>query len=234
MMNLLFMPQGKLLLSFVGRHTGEILVNVTKAAGARGGTLTMGRTVTDSRILQALSLADVMQDVIFTVMGDESEAIIAALEKFDVENPKKLGGVAMVLNIYGRLAHPVHGHNATENPQNEKPFNEGGRDEKMDSGYTLLTVIVNNGYGDDVIAVARKAGATGGTILTARGTGTAEDSKFFGITLVPEKEVLMIVTKKEQVDPIVAAIQTISTLNEPGGGIVYSMGVERFIVLGRK
>jgi nitrogen regulatory protein PII len=102
----------------------------------------------------------------------------------------------------------------------------------MDSGYALLTVIINNGYGDDVMAVARKAGARGGTILTARGTGTAEDTKFFGITLVPEKEILMIVAQKEQVEPIVEAIQTIPTLNEPGGGIVYTMGVERFIVFG--
>ncbi|MDR1241905.1 MAG: P-II family nitrogen regulator [Deltaproteobacteria bacterium] len=235
-MNLSFLPQGKLLLSLVGRRTGKDLVAVTKAAGARGGTLALGRAMANSRILQALSLADVMQDVVFTVMGDESEAIIDALEKFDAENPRKLGGISMVLNVYGRLAHQ-NGKNSREASQNgnhpgEVPA-QGGRDKGMDSGYTLLTVIVNNGYGDDVMAAARKAGAKGGTILTARGTGTEEDTKFFGITLVPEKEILMIVAEKELVEPIVAAIQTIPTLNEPGGGIVYTMGVERFIVLGR-
>jgi nitrogen regulatory protein PII len=216
-----------------------LLVEVTKAAGARGGTLTMGRAEADSRILQALSLADVMQDVVFTVMGSESEAIISALEKFDAENPKKLGGTALVLDVSGRFVHQER-ENTTSGaacPDGDKPGEnqaQGGRDKLMDSGYTLLTVIVNNGYGNDAMAVARKAGARGGTILTARGTGTAEDIKFFGITLVPEKEILMIVAQKEQVDPIVEAIQTIPTLNEPGGGIVYTMAVERFIVFGSK
>jgi nitrogen regulatory protein PII len=238
-MNLSFLPQGKLLLSFVGRHSGELLVQVTKKAGARGGTLGMGRAVADSRILQALSLADVMQDVIFTVMGSESEAIISALEKFNAENPKKLGGIAMMLDVSGRFAHQERENNTSGNarPEEEQPGGnqaQGGRNKLMDSGYALLTVIVNNGYGDDVMAVARKAGARGGTILTARGTGTAEDTRFFGITLVPEKEILMIVAQKEQVDPIVAAIQTIPTLNEPGGGIVYTMAVERFILLGNQ
>ena len=64
----------------------------------------------------------------------------------------------------------------------------------MPSGYKLITVIVNSGYADDVMAVAKKAGASGGTILGARGTGTEEDVKFFGITLVPEKEILLIVS----------------------------------------
>jgi nitrogen regulatory protein PII len=239
MMNLSFLPQGKLLLSFVGRHSGGLLVEVTKAAGARGGTLTMGRAVADSRILQALSLADVMQDVIFTVMGSESEAIINALEKFDAENPKKLSGIALVLDVSGRFAHQEIENNAggdacPDGAQSGENQAQGGRNKLMDSGYTLLTVIINNGYGDDVMAVARKAGARGGTILTARGTGTAEDLKFFGITLVPEKEILMIIAQKDQVDPIVAAIKTVPTLNEPGGGIVYTMNVERFIVFGNK
>jgi nitrogen regulatory protein PII len=234
MTDLSFLPRGKLLLSFVGRHSGGLLVEVTKAAGARGGTLTMGRAEADSRILQALSLADVMQDVVFTVMGSESEAIISALEKFDAENPKKLGGTSLVLDVSGRFTHQERENNAGGAACPDGNQAQGGRDKPMDSGYTLLTVIVNNGYGNDVMAVARKAGARGGTILTARGTGTAEDIKFFGITLVPEKEILMIVTQKEQVDPIVAAIQTIPTLNEPGGGIVYTMAVERFIVFGSK
>ncbi len=103
----------------------------------------------------------------------------------------------------------------------------------MESGYTLLTVIVNHGYADDVMAQARRAGARGGTILTGRGTATGEDVKFFGVTLVPEKEVLMIVTEKTLVDPILDAIRTVPTLAEPGGGIVYSMNVEEFILLGQ-
>ncbi|SBW05430.1 Regulatory protein, P-II family [uncultured delta proteobacterium] len=225
-MSLAFMP-GKLLISMVGRHKGEKFVSIAKAAGARGGTILFGRAVVDNKILQALFLADVQQDIVFTLMRDEADAVISAVCATCREQPKKLGGIAFVLDVSGMLVR--QNQNA---PKTTEPA-KGARSEKMESGYTLLTVIVNNGYADDVMAQARKAGARGGTILTGRGTASEEDVQFFGITLVPEKEVLMIVTEKELVTPILDAIRTVPTLAEPGGGIVYSMNVEEFILLGQ-
>lgn len=215
---------GKLLISMVPRHKGDKFVAVAKAAGARGGTIAPGRAVVDSKILQALSLADVQQDIVFTLMRDEADAVIAACRA----NPKKLGGIAVVLDVSGmmvRVAQPF--------PMQTTEPALGARSETMESGYTLLTAIVNNGYADDVMAQARKAGARGGTILTGRGTASEEDVKFFGITLVPEKEMLMIVAETSCLDAIVAAIRTVPSLAEPGGGIVYTMNVEQFILLGQ-
>lgn len=225
-MSLTFLP-GKLLISMVGRHKGEHFVAAAKAAGARGGTIANGRAVVDSRILQALLLADVQQDIVFTLMRDEAQTVITSVRAACRENPKKLSGIAMLLDVGGMLVR-LHG-NSTENSASAA----AARSERMESGYTLLTVIVNDGYADDVMAKARGAGARGGTILTGRGTGTEDDVKFFGITLVPEKEVLMIVAENELVEPIVAAIRTVPTLAEPGGGIVYAMNVEQFMVLGK-
>ena len=221
----MFIP-GKLLLSFVPRHKGELLVAALKEAGARGGTIAHGRALLDNKILQALSLADAHQDVVFTLMSDEAGAVVEAARQAGRAAPKKLSGLALVLDVSGMMVRmtPEAAETATGMQT---------RSERMESGYTLLTVIVNTGYAEDVMAVARKAGAKGGTILVARGTGTKEDVKFFGITLVPEKEVLMIVAEKDGVEPILAAIRTVPTLNEPGGGIVYSMNVEEFVVLGK-
>lgn len=224
-MNFTTVP-GKLLISMVGRHKGELFVAAAKAAGARGGTIAHGRAVADSRLLQALLLADVQQDVVFTLMRDETQPVVNAVREAARLNKKKLGGIAMLLDVTGMLVR--FAQNATENAA---PV--AARSERMESGYTLLTVIVNDGYADDVMAKARSAGARGGTILVGRGTGTEEDVKFFGITLVPEKEVLMIVAENKQVDDILAAVRTVPTLAEPGGGVVYAMNVEQFIVLGQ-
>ena len=103
----------------------------------------------------------------------------------------------------------------------------------MEPEFELITVITNSGFADDIMAAARKAGATGGTILNARGTGTEEDVQFFGITLVPEKEMLIIVSAKDSVKKIIDAITSVPKLNEPGGGIVYTMPVQDFLVLGQ-
>lgn len=216
----------KMLISFMGRHRGDRLVAATKAAGGRGGTLVPGQSLCRSRLLQALSLGDVQQDVVFTVMGDEAPLVLAAVKAAAEKDAKKMAGTAVVVDVPQLF---IRGGGVSSAAAEKK------RSEAMESsGYKLVTVIVNTGYGDDVMAAARKAGATGGTILSARGTGTEEDVKFFGITLVPEKEMLMIVAAEDRVEPIARAIATVPTLSEPGGGIIFTVGVEEFIVLGQQ
>jgi hypothetical protein len=50
--------------------------------------------------------------------------------------------------------------------------------------HELISIILNTGYADDVMAAARAAGAPEGTSINARGTGTEEDVKFFGLILI--------------------------------------------------
>ncbi|MCC8189036.1 MAG: hypothetical protein LIP77_00155 [Planctomycetes bacterium] len=157
-----------LLLCFVGRHRGERLVEATKAAGARGGTIALGQSFGHSRILQALSLGDIHQDMVVTLMGRERAAVVQAVRTAAQADPRKLTGMALVLPV-PRLFRRV---GPCDGPEEHPPED---RSETMDSGYTLITVIVNAGYGESVMAAARQAGASGGTILNARGTGTAED-----------------------------------------------------------
>lgn len=102
----------------------------------------------------------------------------------------------------------------------------------MDSPHTLITCIVNRGAADEVMDAARKAGATGGTILNARGTGKEEDVKFFGVQLVPEKEMLLILVGSGQTGAVLDAIRKVPYLAQPGSGIAFCVDVERFMTLG--
>jgi len=213
----------KLLISFMDRRRGDHLVDISKAAGARGGTIAPGRAMADSKLLQMLSLADIDQDVVFTVMGQETDQVLAAVVEAARREPKKLGGLAILLDVSGMLFR-VPGQDLEEDSES---------DSDMQSGYKLINVIVNHGYADDVMAAARKAGAKGGTILTARGTGTEEDVKFFGICLVPEKEMLMIIAETETVPEILKAINNVPHISQPGGGVVFHINVERFLPLGK-
>lgn len=105
---------------------------------------------------------------------------------------------------------------------------------KTKSDHVLITFIVNRGYADDAMVAARKAGATGGTILNARGTGKEEDVKFFGISLVPEKEILLIAVESSSADKILEAVKNVPCLSEPGSGIAFCVAVEDFVTLGKK
>ncbi len=70
----------------------------------------------------------------------------------------------------------------------------------------LIISVCNKGYTEDVMEAAREAGAGGGTIIHAKGTGTKYAEKFFGLHLADEKEIILIVAKKDLRNPIMQAI----------------------------
>ncbi|MBR6688372.1 MAG: P-II family nitrogen regulator, partial [Clostridia bacterium] len=61
----------------------------------------------------------------------------------------------------------------------------------------LIIAIVNQGYEEKVMEAARGVGARGGTIINGRGTASAQDLvKFMGITLHPNKEIILILSSQ--------------------------------------
>ncbi|MCL2625175.1 MAG: hypothetical protein FWD31_16060 [Planctomycetaceae bacterium] len=99
----------------------------------------------------------------------------------------------------------------------------------MESNDVLITFIVSHGDACDVMAVAREAGAKGGTILDAHGTLKETDVEFFGMTLVAEKEMLIIVAEKAAADDILNAVKDLPVFKKTGGGIIYTTEVKRFV-----
>jgi len=97
--------------------------------------------------------------------------------------------------------------------------------------YEVIFVIVNDGFADDVMDVAREHGARGGTILNARGVAKEEAAAFFGITLHTEKEIVMIVVPTAIKDDILHALYKDVGLNTPGQGIAFTLPVDAAVGL---
>ncbi len=96
----------------------------------------------------------------------------------------------------------------------------------------LVCVIVNAGYAEAVMQEARKAGARGGTIINARGTGKEQDMNFFGIQIVPEKEMLLMVAEKELAEKLVEVVKAHPLLSKPGSGLVFTVAADSCTRLG--
>jgi hypothetical protein len=64
-----------------------------------------------------------------------------------------------------------------------------------DTRYELLLVIANQGYTGSIMDAARAAGAGGGTVIHAKGTGMEGAAPFLGMELVNEKELVLIVSR---------------------------------------
>ena len=91
--------------------------------------------------------------------------------------------------------------------------------------HEVIFCIVNAGFSDAVMDAAREFGAKGGTVLHARGTANPEAEKLFNITVQPEKEIVVIIVKSEQKDPILKNLYQTVGLKTPGYGIAFSMPV---------
>lgn len=224
-MDSLVPAKGKLILTIINSRHANSLINKTKEAGAQGSTVMLGRGNLDRPLLHALGLDDIEKEIILTLaFGDELEPIIDVIKNFR-RHKRSTCGVSMVVDVYNILRHNLL---TGENNLDQQ------RSSKMDSPHTLITCIVNKGVADEVMDAARKAGATGGTIVNARGTGKEEDVKFFGIQLVPEKEMLLILVGSGLTGEVLEAIRVLPCLAEPGSGIAYCTDVERFMTLGGK
>ena len=91
--------------------------------------------------------------------------------------------------------------------------------------FALILTVVNRGFADTVIDAAREAGARGGTIFYARGTGVHEMEKFFAVSIQPEKEVVMTLVKKEETRHIMEYIGRAAGLRTEGKGLSIALPV---------
>lgn len=86
---------------------------------------------------------------------------------------------------------------------------------------SLITCIVQRGYGDRVVESAREAGAQGATVYFARGSGVRERLGALGVAVEVEKEVIDIMVSNDQVDRIFERIYLAAELGTPGRGLMY-------------
>lgn len=91
--------------------------------------------------------------------------------------------------------------------------------------HEVIFAIVNEGYAEEVMDIAREQGVRGGTILNARGVAKEDAATFFGITLHSEKEILMMVVDKEIRDAVLNAIYKQMGMAKSAQGIAFSLPV---------
>ena len=104
----------------------------------------------------------------------------------------------------------------------------------MSNQFEMVFTIVNSGYTEEVMDAVKACGATGGTILNARGTANTEIEKFFGLSISSEKEIVMIIVPKEIKDAVLHAIYQKVGLGTAGQGIAFTIPVEDVVGITNK
>ncbi len=95
--------------------------------------------------------------------------------------------------------------------------------------FKLILSSVKTDITDAIVDAAKAAGATGSTIIPARGTGVHEAKTFFGLSLEAQTDIVMLLVEEKLVSKILDAIQTAGEFDKPGTGIAFVLPVEQVV-----
>lgn len=193
------------------------VVKSAKQKGVSGGTIFLGKGISQNHLLKLLDLSDVKREIAILI-GEKTvanNALEALNKEFAFNKPHH--GIAFSM--------PVSGLFGTRN-NNCYKINTEGRGEN-DTMHKAIFVIVDKGKAESVIDSAVKAGARGGTIINSRGSGIHETSKLFSMEIEPEREIVLIVAETKLVESIITSIRTDIKLDEPGNGIMFTIDVNQ-------
>lgn len=180
----------------------------------------MGAGTAVSEMLNYLGLESNEKAVIFSVQEEETwQQVKKQLQqKLHIDAPG--GGIAFTIPLSS-----IGGRKALQFLLEGKEYQKKEESTLKDTLHELIVVILNQGYVDLVMDAARDAGAYGGTVIHAKGTGMEQAEKFMGVSLAAEKEMIFIVAKKEQKNQIMQAIMEKAGLDSKAKSIVFSLPV---------
>ena len=97
--------------------------------------------------------------------------------------------------------------------------------------FKLVVAMIKTNETEQIVTAAKSAGATGATIIPARGTGIHEAKTFFGLTLEAQTDVILFLLEVSLVTPVLDAIYESGRLKEAGTGIAFVLDIERAVGL---
>ena len=95
---------------------------------------------------------------------------------------------------------------------------------ELSNRYELIVIVANEGRTDQVMNAARAAGATGGTVLHGKGTGS-QNKKFYNVAIAAEKEVILMVAQNDRKAAIMQSVLHHAGPDSEAGAILFSLPV---------
>lgn len=213
-----------LLLTIVADGQAGAISKIVRSVGASSTFACHGQGTAPSDLFDVFGLTRNPKQVLLTpIRGDMYPPIRKALlERFQVSESAK--GVSALLPISSVIGKNSYRFLADDRVgidtkgaialMNETP---------MQKNFELVIAIVNDSYTDLVMDAAKSAGARGGTVLNAKGTGNKDIESFFGIVITPEKQIVLILVPKDIKNAVLEAIYKNAGLHSKGQGIVFSL-----------
>lgn len=205
------------LLAVVDRETEPRLEGVFTSAGTVVGLSQPASGTAGSEILKRFGLASTEKRIVMTVATGAQQRMIFQMAR-------KL----LYLDIPGNgilAAIPIKAVAGRQTLSYLTDSEITGGTPSMDFEYELIVVVINAGYADAVMDAAREAGAGGGTVLHAKGTGSMRGEKFYNMRFADEKDMVYIVAHKSEKAAVMKAVSRKAGPDSEARGICFSLPI---------
>ena len=92
--------------------------------------------------------------------------------------------------------------------------------------FKLIITFIKPNISDNVVDAMKKAGATGATIIPARGTGIHEAKTFFGLSIEDHTEIILFLVEEHVVEKFMKVISKAGKFSKPGTGVAFVLPIE--------
>lgn len=209
-----------LMTTIINRNLAKKFLKLYDEEGLQVMLFTLGAGTASGDVLDYLGLEATEKAVIFTVLEEGRWTVTKKdlQKKFQIDAPG--GGIAFIVPLSS-----IGGKKTLQFLTANQEFQKEEESILKETVHELIVVIANQGYIELVMDAARGAGAYGGTVIHAKGTGMEQAEKFMGVSIAAEKEMIFIVAKKEQKNAIMKAVMEQAGMESKAKSIVFSLPV---------
>ncbi len=219
----------RLMVAIMERGRGEQIADLFPPDHTPLLLVLLGRGTAKSELLDYLGLERTQKDIVLTLLPQHVAGPFLRRMAHELHMGRPGGGIAFTIPLTSITRAAAK---AAMDPASPTP-DEGKEDSmKTEERYELIMVVAHHGYSDLIMDTARAAGATGGTVLHARALGSGEAQRFIKITIQPEKELMMILTPREDRARIMQAICAMPDFTTRAKGMILSVPAGHVVGLG--
>ena len=186
-----------------------------------------GKGTATSEIMDILGLGSTEMDIIISYATTAAATLLMKKLDNDLRGAISSGGVAFSVPLTG-LSNLVL---ATITYKTDLKKGDTKMNDEHRGGNSLILITCNQGTSDVVMETAKKAGARGGTVLRARLSGVEELESSYGLTMTPEKEILMIIVPNHIRNAVMESVNQANGLRSETEAVICSLNVDRFVRL---
>ncbi len=210
------------LLSIVQQGKGKKLMKELKNLKVSMNFQTVGLGTAPTEMMDIFGLGSHDKDIVFSIGAEDNIREMIANFGDNFQSHSKYGGLMIVLDVSasGRLLNEIL------NFGNETTKKEFGP-MKNEHRNNLIVISVNEGYSESVMQVARKAGATGGTVIKGRLADAEQFTEFVNTEVDGEREILFILAPSKVGGQIMTDVNRDFGITSPANGIIFAVPTEK-------